>query len=167
MRASITAILRPFGVALTAALVGLASPGCDVPDEDNIEVSVSVTEVQLALTPQALGNQLAGSFSLTAILGELAQQDSTVKWEKFVLARASSNEELLALPIAAKVAPSLAVPKGSTQKLAVELEPKLVDITVVSALCSAPVRIAATTVDSATGNVKPAYSEPFTLAGCP
>ena len=153
--------------SVVLAVTGLLVAGCGVPDEDNIEVSVSVTDAQLTLSAATLGQQLAGSFSLTAILGELAQQDSTVKWEKFVLTRAASNEELLALPIAANVAPSFGVPKGSTQQLPIQLEPKLVDIVVVNNLCSGPIRIAATTVDSATNNVKPAYSEPFTLAGCP
>lgn len=167
---SFRSFARLHGVAagiVALLLTGGAVVGCGLPDEDNIEVSVSVTDVSLALSPATLGQQLAGSFSLTAILGELAQQDSTVKWEKFALTRASSNEELLALPIAATVQPSIAVPKGSTQKLPVQLEAKLVDAAIVNNLCSGQVRVAATTVDSATGNVKPAYSEPFTLAGCP
>ncbi len=157
---------RMLGAVALSAFAGALS-GCGLPDEKNIEVAVSVTDVQIALSPATFGQQLGGSFALTAVLGELAQQDSTVKWEKLALTRASSNEELLALSVAANVATSLAVPKGTTQKLAIQLEPKIVDATAIVNLCTDQVRIAATTVDSATGNVKRAYSEPVKLAGCP
>lgn len=167
MRALSTLAFRRALGGLVVASIAATVGGCGLPDEKNIEVSVSVADAQIALSPTTFGQQIAGSFTLVAVLGELAQQDSTVKWEKFTLTRASSNEELFALPIAANVATSLAVPKGTTQKLAIQLEAKVVDATATTSLCEGPVRVAGTTVDSATGNVKPAYSEPFQLAGCP
>jgi hypothetical protein len=149
-----------------AAVLGAALSGCHVPDEDNIEVSVQVDDVQMALSTAVFGRQLAGTFTLTAILGELAQQPSTVQWQKFALTRPDSNEELLALSIAADVPQTLDVPKGTTQHLAIRLEPAVVEASAAAALCAGPVRISGVTVDSATSHTKPAYSPPFTLPGC-
>lgn len=155
-------LMRTAGVLL----LGLALGACHVPDEDNIEVSVQVDDVQMALDAAVFGKQLAGTFTLTAILGELAQQPSTVQWQKFALTRPDSNEELLVLSIAADVPQSLDVPKGTTQHLAIRLEPAVVDAAVLTSLCAGQVRVSGVTVDSATSHTKPAYSPAFTLPGC-
>jgi hypothetical protein len=161
-------ILPSSWLGWSSALIalGVVLSGCHIPDEDNIEVSVQVDDVQIALATAVFGKQISGAFTLTAILGELAQQPSTVQWQKFALTRPDSNEELLALAIAADVPQTLDVPKGTTQHLPIRLEPAVVDAGALTALCAGPVRISGVTVDSATSHTKPAYSEPFTLPGC-
>jgi hypothetical protein len=143
-----------------------SSSACHIPDEDNIEVSVQVDNVQIALAAATFGKQIGGTFDLTATLGELAQQPSNVKWEKFALTKADTNEELLVLSIAADVPTNVDVPKGTTQKLPVRLETKVLDAAAVIALCTTQVRVAGATFDSATSRTKPAYSAPFTVSGC-
>ena len=151
---------------LAISLLALAI-ACGVPDPDNVEVAVQLDDVQISLSPTTFGRQIQGTLTLTAVLGELAQQDTTVRWEKLALVRPETNEELLVLPIASRVPSSVAVPKGTTQTLGFEIETSVVKAEALPALCSGQVRVIASVFDQAKARPKSAYSAAFSLPGCP
>ena len=165
-------VRRPtFLVGFVAFASSATLSACVDTSPDRVRLSASVKNVALSVTAGSLVTTLAGTFDVDLSVGDLASGDATIKDPpSFQLVVAKTQKTLRVLD---------AVPSGGGFPLTVKSGEHLtVSFTVgdtntleasdLTALCAAPVQIAASLTDTLTADRPTAFeSAAVTLSGCP
>lgn len=149
-------------------VAALVTSGCG--SKDSISLSASVSNVQLTVTEQTLGTELAGSFDLYLEVGPEADGAATVELESFSLVGATTQSTLVpalaAVPQGATF--PLTIGKGESKTVTFQLDTtKLLPAGEKTNLCAGQVQIAGAVKHNLNGGeTKPLDSGPQTLGGC-
>lgn len=148
------------GTVLLALLSGCGSKGA-------VSLTTHFEELDLEVRPGTLGDQLIGGFDLVFDLGKHASESTSVELGSFSL-RQDDRVVIESLVLASDREFPITVGVGDRERVSFTLdEDQVHSADATGAICSAPVIIAGSVIDSLSrGQPSPASSPPFD-ATCP